>query len=200
MQKIMPIESFLKLLQPGRFLFLYGGEEHGFPSRPIFVQIIGHHMDKEEVEYERKAAENISDPEKRAQALKLFAEPGIKIFAQVTPEESISTIQLEQHLKGLRESRKRLPVIVNRYLELRAKIPVPEFIDAVSTPEEIELYQLHQFISQYPKEHLAKLLTSDQDRYNELMIGGIVLKSKNKECQTDLELELLKLHRKLKIK
>ena len=198
MQKqVMPLESLIKLLKPGRCMFVYGGEEHGFPMKPLFVQVVSQHLDKREVENERINVEKIPDPEKREAALKFFAEPGLKMFAQVTPEDYVSTHQIELHLKELKKSRELYPDFVKRYLELRQLTDIPLFVDSESTPHEVELYQLHDFLSKIPKELLVKYLKSDEDRYTELQSKGVLLRTRNADCQTDLELELLKLSRKV---
>ena len=198
MQKqVMPVNSLLKLLKPGRCLYLYGGEEHGFPLKPAFIQIIAQHLDKREVDNERALAEKIPDSEKREAALKFFSEPGLKTFAQITPEELISTQHLELHLKQLKKSREQYPEFVKRYLELRQQMQIPLFVDSESTPLEIELHQLHEFLSKLPRELLAKYMKSDQERYTELQNKGVLLRTKNGDCVTDLELEFLQLSRKI---
>lgn len=196
-KQVVPVESFLKYLQPGRCLYIYGGEEHGFPMKPMFVQIVGQHLDSREIEIERENAKRIPDPEKREAALKFFSEPGLKVLAQITPEELISVQPLEIHLKQLKSSRKQFPEFVKRYLELRKQMEVPAFVDSQSSPLEIELVQLHEFIQKTPKNLLGKYMKSDEERYTELRSRGVVLRSKNADCVTDLELEYLQLHRKI---
>jgi len=196
--QVMPIESLMKLLVPGRCLYLYGGEELGFPLKPVFIQISGHHLDKREIEVEQKNAQQITDPEKRAAALKLFAEPGQKIFAKVIPEDLVSTSQLEHHLNQLKASKKEFMTFIQRYLQLRKTMEVPESEGVSVTPEELELYKLHQYIIQIPKEVLLKYTKSDKERYDDMKRAGIQLRTRNGDCQNDLELEYLKLHRKVK--
>lgn len=174
------MEKIIELLVPGRSLYIYGGEKHGVPLEPILVNITGHRLDRDGAIRGRQEAEKVEDEMKRNKLLAFYSTTGEKVLANIHKEPNAYVLEME-----LSRLKKKATEEMKRYLSLRERMKVPTFIDNISEPEEVELYNLH-------------IKLNPEGRYSELERQGVVLRKRNMDCENALELEFLKLHRKMR--
>lgn len=195
--KLYPFESFIQseLSKPGVRLFMYGSDQNGIPFEHKIIEIDMICFDSSTSSNLRAEAEAITNDDEKKQRMLDFANSGDrKLVVKVVPASHASSNYMQNHLRQMIDSTRKLPQEFQTYVQLKQKNDTD---DNGLTDDEYKQYQaLDDKLRGLPVNKLKDVFTDDQ-RFLQLRNSGVKLKRKNADCSSAEELELLRIYRRL---
>jgi hypothetical protein len=194
---IYPLESFVKnkLSRPGLKFLMFGIDENGIPYNQEIVEIVTFYFESGETNDLKLKAESIADSDEKQRILNFANSGERKIVAKVVNADHASTNYLQDYLRTMINTNKKLPQEFQTYLQLKEKINGNDYSN-LNDQEYTQYLEIRGKLSELPVNKLKESL-SDDERFLQLKSLGIKLKRTNKDCTTSEELELLRIYRRL---
>jgi len=187
---IYTLENFVKneLSKPGVQIFIFGPD-----IEPKVAEVLNYYVDTNEIQRLQIKASQSTNPDDK-KFYNDIATYGDKLVVKAGPATQATRTSLQNYLRTMIKADKQLPDELKLFIELKTKVD-----NCIATGQEENKYNelLPKFTNVRISEDKKVDYISDEDRFKELRNAGIKLKRTNVDCDNHLELELLRLSRRL---